>query len=106
VLINIRRDQWRKTATRKRLDEALIVTRPFRQPDADQESALIARNTIWRALDRLPQRRRAVIAMHELDGMQISAIASLLGISAITARWHLSKGLKELSKLLKSQLEK
>jgi RNA polymerase sigma-70 factor (ECF subfamily) len=106
VLINIRRDQWRKTATRKRLDEARIDTMPFRRTDADPESALIARNTVWRALDKLPQRRRAVIAMHELDGMQISAIASILGISAITARWHLSKGLKELSKLLKSQLEK
>jgi RNA polymerase sigma-70 factor (ECF subfamily) len=106
VLVNIRRDQWRKAATRQRLDAAWNVSAPLHSSDSDQETALIARSTVWRALDGLPPRRRAVIVMHELDGMQIPAIASLLRVSAITARWHLSKGRYELSRLLKSQVER
>jgi RNA polymerase sigma-70 factor (ECF subfamily) len=106
VLINIRRDQWRKAATHRKLDSAWNVSTLPDRPDSDQESALIARTTVWRALDRLPPRRRAVIVMHELDGMPISEIASLLGVSAITARWHLSKGRHALSRLLKSHLER
>ena len=48
VLINIRRDQWRKMAVRKRHD------RDTNWPtgvDNDQETVLIARTTVWRALD-------------------------------------------------------
>jgi DNA-directed RNA polymerase specialized sigma24 family protein len=39
--------------------------------------------------------------MHELEGLAIPAIAALLGISAITIRWHLSVGRRELSVALK-----
>jgi RNA polymerase sigma-70 factor (ECF subfamily) len=106
MLVNIRRDQWRKTTTRKRLDAARYVATTQQMQGSEQESALIARTTVWRALDMLPARRRAVIVMHELEGMPISAIASSLGITAVTARWHLSKALRELSRLLNSQLEK
>jgi DNA-directed RNA polymerase specialized sigma24 family protein len=42
--------------------------------------------------------------MYELEGLAIPAIASLLGISAITVRWHLSKGRRELSGALKAYL--
>src|SRR6266852_5609526 len=71
VLINIRRDQWRKAAVRKRHDQ--VVTHSTRV-DANQEDVVVARTTIWRALDRLTPRRRAVVVMHELEGLQISAI--------------------------------
>jgi RNA polymerase sigma factor (sigma-70 family) len=69
--------------------------------DSGQEAALIARATIWRALDLLRPRRRAVLVMHELEGLTIPAIASLLGISAITVRWHLSMGRRDLARALK-----
>jgi RNA polymerase sigma factor (sigma-70 family) len=61
---------------------------------------LIARTAVWQALDILPPRRRAIIVMYELEGLAIPAIASLLGISAITVRWHLSKGRRELTAAL------
>jgi RNA polymerase sigma factor (sigma-70 family) len=65
---------------------------------------LIARTAVWQALDILPPRRRAIIVMYELEGLAIPAIASLLGISAITVRWHLSKGRRELAGALKAYL--
>ena len=39
--------------------------------------------------------------MHELEGLTIPAIASLLGISAVTVRWHLSMGRRDLARALK-----
>jgi RNA polymerase sigma factor (sigma-70 family) len=101
VLINIRRDQWRKAAIRKRLDRE--VTHSTRM-DNGQEAALIARATVWGALDTLTPRRRAVVVMYELEGLTITAIASLLGISAITVRWHLSVGRRDLTRALAPQM--
>jgi RNA polymerase sigma-70 factor (ECF subfamily) len=101
VLINIRRDQWRKTAVRKRHDRE--VSHPTNM-DNGQEAVLIARATVWSALDTLTPRRRAVVVMHELEGLTISAIASLLRISAITVRWHLSRGRHDLIRALTPQM--
>jgi RNA polymerase sigma-70 factor (ECF subfamily) len=101
VLINVRRDQWRKAAVRKRHDGEL------RQPagvDHGPEAALIARATVWRALDVLTPRRRAVIVMYELEGLSIAAIASSLAITAVTARWHLAMGRRDLARILKPQM--
>jgi RNA polymerase sigma factor (sigma-70 family) len=64
---------------------------------------VIARTTIWRALDVLPPRRRSVIVMHELEGLAIETIALQLGISVITVRWHLSAGRRQLTRLLTAQ---
>ena len=99
VLINLRRDQWRKAAVQKRHGEP----RPQFHSEPDHGSAVIARTTIWRALDLLPPRRRAVVVMHELEGLAIATIASQLGISAITVRWHLSAGRRDLTRVLTSQ---
>jgi len=99
VLINIRRDQWRKTAVRKRYDRETILSTTA---DIDHEAVLMARATVWRALDKLTPRRRAIVVMHELEGLAIPAIASLLGISAITVRWHLSLGRRDLARDLGS----
>lgn len=97
VLVNIRRDAWRKAEVRSR-HEAAVRRSP--QVAADQETAFVARATVWRALDRLAPRRRAIVVMHELERLPIPSIASLLGISAITVRWHLSVGRRELARLL------
>ena len=99
VLINIRRDQWRKTAVRKRHDREVILSTPVNN---DPEAVLMARATVWHALDKLTPRRRAIVVMHELEGLTIPAIASLLGISAITVRWHLSMGRRDLARDLSS----
>ena len=101
VLINIRRDQWRKTLVRKRHDREIGHSSGV---DDGQEAALIARATVWRALDILKPRRRAVLVMYELEGLPIPAIASLLGIRAVTARWHLSMGRRDLARVLKSRM--
>lgn len=95
VLINICRDRWRRQATRARL-HARYEFPAMRHVDA--ESALMARSVIWDALGALAPRRRAVIVMYELEGTAIPTIARMLGVSAVTVRWHLSMGRRELAR--------
>jgi RNA polymerase sigma factor (sigma-70 family) len=104
VLINLRRDQWRKEAIRKRHDRAYQLNSLEPTRGQNPENRAIAKATVWRALDALPPRRRAIVVMHELEGLSIPAIASLLGISAITVRWHLSIGRRDLSRALGTHL--
>jgi RNA polymerase sigma factor (sigma-70 family) len=101
VLINIRRDQWRKSAVRARLDREIA---PPADAGPNPEAAFIARATVWRALDHLTPRRRAVIVMHELEALPIAAIASSLAIAAVTARWHLAMGRRDLARILRAQM--
>ena len=102
VLINIRRDQWRHAAVRDRFNrDTKTGGSETAVAGLDPEASMIARATVWRALDLLPPRRRAVVVMHELEGLDIPSIASLLGISSITVRWHLSRGKRELADIVK-----
>jgi RNA polymerase sigma-70 factor (ECF subfamily) len=101
VLINIRRDQWRKTSVRERHDKGQFRGSHLARGDRDPEAALIASNAVWQALDVLSPRRRAIVVMYELEELSVAAIASLLGISEITVRWHLSMGRHDLIRALK-----
>jgi RNA polymerase sigma-70 factor (ECF subfamily) len=101
VLINLARDRWRQMAVRKRgADDAAESTMPV---PSDSESALLAKSIIWQALDRLPPRRRAIIVLYEIEGVAIPAIARLLGVAAVTVRWHLSIGRRELAAAVDGQ---
>ena len=97
VLINICRDGWRRQAVR---DRALLETPP---DVVDHESAVIARALVRSALDRLPPRRRAILILYELEGTGIPEISSLLGVTPVTVRWHLSRGRKQMAALLKGR---
>jgi RNA polymerase sigma-70 factor, ECF subfamily len=96
VLVNICRDRWRQLAVRRHHNPSLASSTSTAHP----ESALIARRLIQQALEQLPPRRRAVLVLYELEGKPIPAIARLLGVSAVTVRWHLSIGRREMVKVL------
>jgi RNA polymerase sigma-70 factor, ECF subfamily len=97
VMINIARDRWRQIEVRKRSAGELAWNAPA---PSDSESALLARSIIWQALQRLPPRRRAILVLYEIEGVAIPAIARLLGVTAVTVRWHLSIGRRELAKVV------
>jgi RNA polymerase sigma factor (sigma-70 family) len=96
VLINICRDRWRQIAVRRFHQPSLSAVPASAHP----ESAMIARSLVWQALEQLPPRRRAILILYELEGNAIPAIARLLGVSAVTVRWHLSVGRRELARAL------
>jgi RNA polymerase sigma factor (sigma-70 family) len=86
---------------RRRYDEAAQHSPAI---SADAEGALIAHAAVWTALDALSPRRRAVMVMHELEDLDVIEIAATLRISAITVRWHLSRGRRDLARILKPQM--
>lgn len=98
VLINLARDRWRKRSVEKRV---LPLQSSAAPPASTPESAVVAHATVWRALGGLAPRRRAIVVMYELDGMEIPAIAALLDVAPVTVRWHLSRGRRELAKALR-----
>ena len=102
VLINVRRDQWRRASVRARYQETALQDGRHDSITRSPEPALIARAAVWQALDVLPPRRRAIVVMHELEDLPISKIASLLGIGAITVRWHLAMGRRDLACALRT----
>jgi RNA polymerase sigma factor (sigma-70 family) len=102
ILVNIRRDQWRRTAVRKRA--AVMLRADTAASGPNLEAALIDKQAVWGALDVLHPRRRAILVMHELEGMSRSAIASLLGITVMTVRWNLSMARRDLKQILKPHI--
>ena len=100
VLINICRDRWRRIAVQRHSARFREVSDPG-QPN-DPEPAFIARTLVQQALAVLPPRRRAILVMYELEGMPIPSIARMLGVAAVTVRWHLSIGRREMAKAVES----
>jgi RNA polymerase sigma-70 factor (ECF subfamily) len=102
VLINVARDRWRQAAVRQRSAADLVAGSP--EPSGT-ESAMLAKSIIWQALQRLPPRRRAILVLYEIEGATIPSIARLLGVAAVTVRWHLSIGRRELAAAVEGRYE-
>jgi len=97
ALVNLCRDRRRRRAVRLRASGQAPRPEPERD---DPEAAAAAREEVGAALARLSPRRRAVVVLHEIEGHPLVAVARLLGIAPVTARWHLSRGRRDLQRWL------
>jgi len=98
ILVNLCRDRWRWSAVRSKAvaDGHMEAQEAAGSP----EPALVARAMVQRALGQLAPRRRAILVLHELEGIPIKDIAAMLGVTAVTVRWHLSIGRREMARAL------
>ena len=99
TLVNLCRDRFRRLGVRSRVHASLRKDEETAHPE---ESAVI-RTAVRSALGRLAPRRRAVIVLHELDGLPAREVARLLGIGEVTVRWHLMAARRELARLLSKE---
>lgn len=97
VLVNLCRDRWRQQAVRRRMPASAYGTETT---TPSGEASVVARTTIWRALELLSPRRRAIVIMCELEGISISSVARTLGVTPVTVRWHLSRGRRDLARVI------
>ncbi len=98
ILVNLSRDRHRRAVVRQRVQSSLKLGE---EADlSNPESALVARLTVRKALSCLPPRRRAIVVLHEVEGMPVGRIAEVLGTARVTVRWHLSQARKELANWL------
>jgi RNA polymerase sigma-70 factor (ECF subfamily) len=94
ILVNLCRDRARRLSVRRRFAGPAPDEPP--SPHRDPESDLAVRI----ALGALPVRQRAVVVLHEMEGRTLEEVAALLGIAAVTARWHLHVARKKLREAL------
>jgi RNA polymerase sigma-70 factor (ECF subfamily) len=94
TMVNLARDRSRRHAVR------LAARIETRDDSGDPEGQYVARIAVQGALGQLDSRRRAVVVLHELEGLPVARIAELLGIAPVTVRWHLARARKELGALL------
>jgi RNA polymerase sigma-70 factor (ECF subfamily) len=95
ILVNTCYDVLRKR--RRRIDEA---------PMEDEEGVLIERSgpsvddakrmTLKKLLDELPEQRRTVFSLFEIEGLSHAEIGQILGISEGNSKWILFSTKKEL----------
>ena len=57
----------------------------------------------WRSTGYLP-RRRAILILYEIEGASVAEIARLTGVAAVTVRWHLSVGRRQMATFLKGRM--
>jgi RNA polymerase sigma-70 factor (ECF subfamily) len=96
VAVNLCRDRHRRRGVRR----AYAAPMPREVAAGDDEAARLARWVVRAALLALPPRRRAIVVLHEIEGRSAAEIAALLGMQAVTVRWHLSRARRELAKAL------
>src|SRR5262245_17174715 len=68
ILVNLRRDQWRKEGVRRNHERQFTHATP---QSHDPETSFLIRTSVWRALDHLRPRRRTVLVMHEIEGLSM-----------------------------------
>jgi RNA polymerase sigma-70 factor (ECF subfamily) len=95
VVVNLCRDGRRRQMVRRR-----PLAEPAPQQPGSPEAAAVARATVQAALVRLSPRRRAVVALHELEGTDVAEVARLLGVARVTVRWHLAAARRDLKQIL------
>jgi len=100
VLVNLCRDRFRKQAVRLRTADRI----PVGTAAEDPEAAAVARDLVKAVLAALAPRRRAVIALCELEELPVREAARLLGITEVTVRWHLVMGRREMAARLGREL--
>jgi RNA polymerase sigma-70 factor (ECF subfamily) len=100
VLVNLCRDRWRRLKVRREAGPA-----PRWNVDAphDPEAMERARQSVRDALATLKPRTRAIVVMHEIEGLSRQEIAVQLSMTEVTVRWHLSTGRRRLRSQLVPQ---
>ena len=79
------------------------LTEPAGGPDSNVERAEI-RRLVDEALEALPEQRRVAFRLHDVEGMETSEVARMMGISAGTVRSHVHHARRALRAALTPKL--
>jgi RNA polymerase sigma-70 factor (sigma-E family) len=93
VVVNAYRSWWRRPTNQERpaADPGLDRAEPVRH---DTEAA--ERDAMWRLIQDLPRRQRAVIVLRYYEDLDDASIAEILDCSAVTVRTHAMRALHTL----------
>ena len=91
AMVNTHISWWR----RRRVDEYPTDEIPD-QPAADTSGDTELRDTLQRAIDRLPQRMRAAVVLRYFEDMTEAEVADVLGVSQGTVKSTVSRAVAKL----------
>ncbi|MEJ7732740.1 MAG: RNA polymerase sigma factor [Polyangiaceae bacterium] len=84
--------------------EPLADHEPDRRLLPDEDSARLARIAAFRRLlDRLPDKKRTVFVLHELEGIAPAEIGEMVGAPVLTVRTRLFYARRELAEMMKDE---
>jgi RNA polymerase sigma-70 factor (sigma-E family) len=92
VLANTATSRWRR---RKRHDELMADHRPPASVP-DPAGGVVLKDAVWRALDTLPTRTRAVLVLRYFEDLTEAQVASILGCAVGSVKSQASRGLARL----------
>ncbi|MET8180093.1 SigE family RNA polymerase sigma factor [Streptomyces sp. NPDC005336] len=94
ALVNTRTSQWRKRKVDEFAFEELPEPDPVPAPDPAEQQVL--RDTMWRAVLRLPDRQRAMVVLRYYEDLSEAQTAEVLGVSVGTVKSAVSRALGKL----------
>jgi len=90
----------RRRHSREVSSDDIVARDPAPGPEADlQDRESLA--LFWAALQRVPAKRRSILILHDLEGVEIVDIARQLAMTKFGVYARLYRGRKELSSLLR-----
>ncbi|HEV7656672.1 MAG TPA: SigE family RNA polymerase sigma factor [Mycobacteriales bacterium] len=95
ILLNEQRRWWRKPSSR----EVLAGELPER-PGRDEPAAVDERDRLWRPLQQMPPRTKAILILRYWEDFSEIATAEILGCSVGSVKSQASRGLRRLQALL------
>lgn len=97
-------ERWYRRWTRRfRLGDERSTPEPVASADDDPEERVTraARAaSLRRALDELPPAKRAVLVLHDLQGVELARVAAIVGTNERTVRSRIIDGRKQLARRL------
>ena len=72
-------------------------------PSLDRPDDAFKYDDLYRALSQLAERQRTVILLYYMQGYSINEIAQIIGSNPVAVRQYLSRGRKQLKKLLEDE---
>ena len=86
---------------RRQIRETRALARVFNERPPPNEPVLPSPAAeLWAAVRMLPRRQAQVVALHYLEGLSLSEVGSILGVSKESANTHLRRARKSLAEQL------
>jgi RNA polymerase sigma factor (sigma-70 family) len=80
--------------------EARAIPRLIGRGSSEPTPEVDAREALWRAIERLPDRQRAVLVLRYYEDLSDAEIARLLGCTRVTVRTQAKRALEKLREVV------
>jgi RNA polymerase sigma-70 factor (ECF subfamily) len=91
IAVRVARSELRRRRFRRWLrltDDGTVPEQPFEGSDADAREAV---SRLYSLLDGVDDRRRMIFVLRHVEGLELTEVASALGLSLATTKRHLTK---------------